>query len=66
MKLTVRNYFEIIASLLFLLLGLVILVRSIAETRLILGVGVGAAFLAYGVFRLRYVWNYFFKRGRHS
>jgi hypothetical protein len=27
---------------------------------------VGVAFLAYGVFRLRYVWNYFFKRGLHS
>jgi len=66
MKLTTRNYFEIITSLLFFLLGLVILVRSIAETGLILGIGVGAGFLAYGVFRLRYVWNYFFKRGLHS
>jgi Na+/H+ antiporter NhaD/arsenite permease-like protein len=66
MKLSARNYFEIITSLLFFFLGLVILIRSIAETGLILGIGVGVAFLAYGVFRLRYVWNYFFKRGLHS
>jgi hypothetical protein len=64
MKLSARNYFEIITTLLFFILGLVILIRSIAETRLILGIGVGAAFLAYGVFRLRYLWNYFCKRGQ--
>ena len=66
MKLSARNYFEIITTLLFFFLGLVILIRSISETGLILGMGVGAAFLAYGVFRLRYLWNYFFKRGQES
>lgn len=66
MKLSARNYFEIITSSLFFFLGLVILIRSIAETGLILGIGVGVAFLAYGVFRLRYLWNYFFKRGQES
>ncbi|MGD0625877.1 MAG: hypothetical protein ABSB32_14310 [Thermodesulfobacteriota bacterium] len=63
-KLSARNYFEIVTSFLFFFLGLVILVRSIAETRLILGMGVGAAFLAYGFFRLKYIWNYFFRRGQ--
>ncbi len=63
-KLYARNYFEIVTSFLFFFLGLVILVRSIAQTGLILGMGVGAAFLAYGFYRLRVLWNYFFKRGR--
>jgi hypothetical protein len=62
-RLSLRNYFEIFTSLLFFVLGLVILIRSVAETGLILGMGVGAAFLAFGIFRLRYLWNYFFKRG---
>ncbi len=64
-KLSARNYFEIVTSFLFFFLGLVILVRSIAETGLILGMGVGAAFLAYGIFRLRVLWNYFVKRGQN-
>ena len=63
MKMSARNYFEIISSLLFLVLGLVILIRSISETGLILGMGVGAAFVGYGLFRFRYIWNYFIKRG---
>jgi hypothetical protein len=63
MKLSARNYFEIVTTLLFFILGLVILIRSISETGLILGMGVGAAFLGYGIFRLRYIWNYFAKRG---
>jgi hypothetical protein len=62
MKLSVRHYFEISSSLLFLALGLVILIRSISETGLILGIGVGAAFVGYGLFRFRYIWNYFCKR----
>jgi hypothetical protein len=66
MKLSARNYFEMISTLVFLLLGLTILIRSIAETGLILGMGVGAAFLGYGLFRLRYIWNYFFKRDRKT
>ncbi len=64
MKLSARNYFEILTTLLFFFLGLVILIRSISETGLILGMGVGAAFLGYGIFRLRYIWNYFFRRGQ--
>jgi len=62
MKLSARNYFEIISTFFFLLLGLIILIRSISETGLILGMGVGAAFLGYGFFRFRYIWNHFFKR----
>jgi Na+/H+ antiporter NhaD/arsenite permease-like protein len=64
MKLSARNYFEILTTLLFFFLGLVILIRSISETGLILGMGVGAAFLGYGIFRWRYIWNYFFRRGQ--
>lgn len=59
-KLSGGNYFEIVASFLFFILGLIILIRSIVETWLILGVGVGAAFLAYGIYRLWYIWKYFY------
>lgn len=65
-KLSFRGYFEIAASLLFFLLGLIILVRSLGETRLILGIAVGGAFLAYGVFRLRYIWKYCSAKVRRS
>jgi hypothetical protein len=61
MKLSARNYFEIVSTLLFLALGLIILIRSISETGLILGMGVGAAFVGYGLFRFRFISNYFFK-----
>lgn len=63
-RLSLRNYFEIVTSLLFFALGLAILIRSISETGLILGMGVGGAFLAYGLFRLRTIWNYFFKKAQ--
>jgi len=64
-KLSARNYFEIVTSFLFFFLGVVILFRSITQTGLILGMGVGAAFLAYGIFRLWVLWNYFVKRGQN-
>jgi hypothetical protein len=57
-----RNYFEITASLLFFVLGVVIFIRSLWETGLILGMGVGAVFVAYGIFRLRYIWRFFLSR----
>ncbi len=63
-KLSARNYLEMISTLLFLVLGGIILIRSISETGLFLGMAVGAAFLGYGIFRGRYIWNYFFRRGR--
>ncbi len=54
------------SSLLFFSLGLVILYRSIAETGLILGGVVGVLFLGYGIFRLRYIWRYFFPKSEKS
>ncbi|HSR12174.1 MAG TPA: hypothetical protein VLS90_12090 [Thermodesulfobacteriota bacterium] len=59
----IRNCFEIATSFAFFIMGLVILCRSIVETGLILGVVVGSAFLGYGIFRLRYVWIFFFSKG---
>ncbi len=61
---SIRNYFEVATSVLFFLLGAVILIRSIRETGFVLGYVVGAAFLAYGAYRLRYIWKYFQQRGR--
>ena len=65
-KLSGRNYFEIVSSLLFLFLGMVILYRSVTETGLFLGMVVGGLFLAYGIFRLRYIWNFFFWKGERT
>jgi len=66
LKLSKRNYFEIVTSFLFFVLGLVIFIRSLRETGFILGMGVGVAFFAYGVFRLRYIWRFFISRGQKS
>ncbi len=66
LKLSKRNYFEIVTSFLFFVFGLVIFIRSLRETGFILGMGVGAAFFAYGVFRLRYIWRFFISRGQKS
>ena len=63
-KLSKRNYFEIITSFLFFVMGLIIFIRSLLETGFILGMGVGAVFLAYGIFRLRYIWRFFVSRGQ--
>jgi hypothetical protein len=64
LKLSARNYFEIVTSFLFFFLGLVVIYRSIVETGLVLGMVVGVVFLAYGVFRLRFIWKYFHNKGR--
>ncbi len=63
---SVRNYLEIASSVLFFILGAVILIRSVAETGLVMGVVVGGAFLAYGSYRLRCIWKYFREQGRKS
>jgi hypothetical protein len=55
---SIRRYFEILASCLFLFLGGVILVRTVMETRLFLGFVVGGAFFAYGAWRMKYVWRF--------
>ncbi len=65
-KLSARNYFEIVSSLLFFFLGLVILYRSIAETGLVLGIVMGAVFLAFGIYRLRHIGRYFSRKGENS
>ena len=47
-------------------MGLIILYRSIAETGLFLGMVLGGLFLGYGIFRLRHIWRYFFRKGENS
>ncbi len=59
-----RNYFEIAVTFLFIILGGIILVRSIRETGLFLGCVMGAAFLGYGAWRLKYVWKFLEDRYR--
>lgn len=57
-RLSPRQVMEILASILFFTLGVVILGRTILETGLLLGLGVGGAFLAYGAFRLYHLWKF--------
>ena len=65
MKMSARNYFEIVSSLLFLFLGLVILSVPF-RNRVFLGMGVGRPFVGYGIFRLRYIWRLFFQKGQKT
>ncbi len=64
--LSTRNYFEIVVSFLILLLGTVIFIRSLRETGLIMGVGIGVAFSLYGVYRVRHIWKFFSHRNRQE
>ncbi len=57
-RLTGRNYFEIAVSFLMLFLGAVIFIRSLTGTGLIMGMGIGLAFSAYGIYRIRHIWIY--------
>jgi hypothetical protein len=63
---SLRNHMEVAFSALFFLLGIVILIRSVAETGLVMGIVIGGAFLAYGSYRLRCVQMYYRRRGRKS
>ncbi|MBI3949750.1 MAG: hypothetical protein HY314_04775 [Acidobacteria bacterium] len=57
-----RDRVRIINSIVFLVLGLVILYR-VAEVHLTLqGVLVGGAFVAFGIYRLRLIWQYFHRK----
>ncbi len=63
-RLSARSYFEIAVSFLMLFLGAVIFLRSVTGTGLIMGMGIGLAFSAYGIYRIRHIWNYFSGKAR--
>ncbi len=61
-----RDGFQIFSSAAFFILGMIILFRSAVETGLLLGILVGGAFAAFGIFRLKHIWRHFVGRGRNS
>lgn len=56
------DYIQMINTGLFILLGLVILIRLALNTITVLGLVVGAGFLVLGFYRLRAIWIFFRRR----
>jgi hypothetical protein len=58
-----RDRIFIVNTILFILVGVVILYRSTAIGLTPLALIIGGGFIAFGVYRLRWIWRYF-QRGR--
>jgi hypothetical protein len=65
-KLSRTDYYQIITSLLMLILGAVILIRSLTGPVAIMTLLVGGGFLALGCYRLNSVIRYFKERRKCS
>jgi len=61
-KLTGRDYFQFVASILMTILGTIILFRSIFPKAFVLPVLMGAGFLFLGVYRLNFIYRYLKRR----
>lgn len=57
-----RDYIQIVNTILFIVLGMVILIRVSVRDTAPLGLVVGGGFLLFGFYRLRAIWRFF--RGR--
>jgi len=62
--LSVRDVVQIVYTFLFVILGIVILYRVIRLGGSLLGIGVGGGFVAFGLYRLRFVLGYYLRRRR--
>lgn len=62
----IRDRIFIINTILFVVVGGVILYRSALGGLTVLAVIVGGGFMAFGVYRLRWVWRYGKQAGRGS
>lgn len=65
-KLSRTDYYQIITSFLMVILGVVILVRSLSGTITIMTLLVGGGFLALGCYRLNFVIKYLRERRKCS
>ena len=63
-KLSRTDYYQIITSTLMVILGAIILIRSLSGTTTIMILLVGGGFLALGLYRLNFVIKYF--RGKRK
>lgn len=61
-RISTRDYYQILSSALFLLIGVIILVRSLHGGIVIMALLVGGGFLALGAYRLRFVIKYLKER----
>jgi uncharacterized membrane protein HdeD (DUF308 family) len=61
-KLSKMDYYQIITSALMVILGAIILFRSLSQGIMLMPVLVGGGFLALGVYRLNFVVRHFWER----
>lgn len=61
-KLSRTDYYQIVTSVLMVILGAIILIRSLSGTTTIMILLVGGGFLALGCYRLNFVIKYFKER----
>jgi uncharacterized membrane protein HdeD (DUF308 family) len=61
-KLTGRDYYQFVTSILMTILGTIILFRSISPKVFVLPILVGAGFLFLGIYRLSFVFRYLKRR----
>ena len=61
-RISAKDYYQILSSALFLIIGATILFRSLQNSIVVMALLVGVGFLALGVYRLRFVVIYFRER----
>ena len=57
-KLTGRDYYQFVTSILMTILGTIILFRSIFPKAFVLPILVGSGFLFLGIYRLNFIYRY--------
>ncbi len=57
-KLTGRDYYQFVTSILMAILGTIILFRSIYPKAFVLPILVGSGFLFLGIYRLNFIYRY--------
>jgi len=65
-KISTTDYYQIFISVLMVILGIIISVRSFTDGFRIMSLLVGGGFLALGCYRLNFVIKYFRQRKRWS
>lgn len=65
-RISTRDYYQILTSALFLLIGVIIMVRSLYGGIVIMALLVAGGFLALGAYRLKFAVKYFKERRKCS
>ena len=60
--LRLRDYVQIVNTVLYLVLGLAIMIRVTYVHLTLLGLFIGGGFLALGIYRTNMIWNHFQQR----